>query len=248
MGNEQNRPSTTGNLTHLAKAFFLKLRIAHGQHFVNDKNLGLQMRCDREGEPDIHAARVALHRRIQEAFHLGEGDDLVEFTLYFSARHAEDRAVQEDVFAPCELGVEACADLQQAGHPAPNSYPPFARLGDARKDLQQRAFPCAIAANNTQDLTTPYPKAHVLKSPELLGHVAGDKRAASEKVRRRTRPALCCTRDHVAKRNVSLPLGLLADHVLFTTTRASNDNLVTHGQIASANVCSIRRNDTIPIR
>jgi len=44
---------------------------------------------------------------------LGERDDGVELSLDFRPQHAEDRAVQEDVFAPGQLGMKARADLQQ---------------------------------------------------------------------------------------------------------------------------------------
>jgi hypothetical protein len=43
-----------------------------------------------------------LDRRIEELLDLGEGDDLVEFAFDLDAAHAEDRAVQEDVFATVE--------------------------------------------------------------------------------------------------------------------------------------------------
>ena len=44
----------------------------------------------------------------------GEGDDLVELASDLGPRHAEDRAVEEDVLAAGELRVEAGADLEQA--------------------------------------------------------------------------------------------------------------------------------------
>jgi ABC-type glutathione transport system ATPase component len=43
-----------------------------------------------------------LDRRIEELLDLGERDDLVEFAFHLDAAHAEDRAVQEDVFATVE--------------------------------------------------------------------------------------------------------------------------------------------------
>ena len=49
---------------------------------------------------------------------VGELDDLVEAALDLLALHAEDRAVQEDVLAPGELGVEAGADLEQGADAA----------------------------------------------------------------------------------------------------------------------------------
>ncbi len=36
------------------------------------------MRGHGEGEPHVHAAAVALHRRVEELLDLAEGDDLVE--------------------------------------------------------------------------------------------------------------------------------------------------------------------------
>ena len=38
MANEQNGPSATGDLGHLAKACFLKLRVPHREHLVNNEN------------------------------------------------------------------------------------------------------------------------------------------------------------------------------------------------------------------
>ena len=62
--------------------------------------------------------RVALDRRVEELLDLGEGDDLVELARDLARRHAEDRAVEEDVLAAGELGVKAGADLEQAADAA----------------------------------------------------------------------------------------------------------------------------------
>ena len=45
----------------------------------------------------------------------GEVDDVVEARVELLLRHAEDRAVEVDVLAPGELGVEAGAELEQRG-------------------------------------------------------------------------------------------------------------------------------------
>ena len=52
---------------------------------------GLEVGRDRERQPDVHAARVPLHRRVEEPLDLGEGDDLVELAVDLPAAHAEDR-------------------------------------------------------------------------------------------------------------------------------------------------------------
>ena len=72
------RSAETGNCLHLAQALLLERGVADGQDLVDDQDLGIQVRRHGEGEPDIHPAGVALHRRVEELFDLGEGDDLVE--------------------------------------------------------------------------------------------------------------------------------------------------------------------------
>ena len=67
-----------GDLRHAVEAARLELGVADRQHLVDHQDLGLEMRRHREGEPDIHADRVALDRRVEELLDAGEGDDLVE--------------------------------------------------------------------------------------------------------------------------------------------------------------------------
>ena len=77
-----------------------------------------------EGEADVHAAGVALHRRVEEARDVAEMATIssnLRFDL--GARHAKDGAIQEDVLAAGELGMKAGADLEQAARPAPGCSP-----------------------------------------------------------------------------------------------------------------------------
>ena len=63
---------------HLAEALLLELSVSDGQHLVDDEDLGVEVRSHGKRESHVHAARVALHRRIEEATDLAELDDLVE--------------------------------------------------------------------------------------------------------------------------------------------------------------------------
>ena len=71
------RPDSPSRL-HAAEAAALELGVADGEHLVDEQDLRLEVRRDREGETHVHAARVALHRRVDEALDPGELDDLVE--------------------------------------------------------------------------------------------------------------------------------------------------------------------------
>ena len=102
----------------LPRHFLLKRDVADRQHFVHEQNFAVEVRGHREREAQVHAARVVLHRRVDEGRDLGELDDLVELAPDFRTAHAQDGAVQEDVLAAGELGVKAGADLEQAGDAA----------------------------------------------------------------------------------------------------------------------------------
>ena len=75
---EEDRPAFSADVVHLAEALPLERGVADGENLVDDEDLRLQVRGDGEAEPHVHAARVALHRRVEELLDLGEVDDLVE--------------------------------------------------------------------------------------------------------------------------------------------------------------------------
>ena len=114
MRDEENGPPGVAELLHAPEAAPLELGVADGEHLVDEQDLGLEVRGDGEREPDVHAARVPLHRRVDEPLDAGELDDVVEALLDLPALHPEDRAVQIDVLAAGELLVEAGPDLEQA--------------------------------------------------------------------------------------------------------------------------------------
>ena len=106
------------DVLHLAQALLLELRIAHGQHLVHDEDFRFQVGGHGEGQAHVHAGGVAFDRGVDELLDFGEGDDLVELLRDLGLGHAEDGAVEEDVFAAGEFGVEAGADFEQAGDAA----------------------------------------------------------------------------------------------------------------------------------
>src|SRR5205085_9132245 len=98
---------------HFVQALLLKIRVADGEDFIDDENLGLEMRGDGESKTHIHAARIAFHRRVEELIDLRERDDFIEFRHDLTSLHAEDCAVEENVFSPGELGMKSCTDFEQ---------------------------------------------------------------------------------------------------------------------------------------
>ena len=66
---------------HPPEAALLELGVADREHLVDEQDLRLEVRGDGEREPHVHAARVALDRRVDELLDAGELDDLVELPL-----------------------------------------------------------------------------------------------------------------------------------------------------------------------
>ncbi len=73
---EEHRPSGVSEILHPPQAARLELSVANGKNLVDEQDLGLEVGRDGEGEPNVHPARVALHRRVEELGDPGEVDDL----------------------------------------------------------------------------------------------------------------------------------------------------------------------------
>src|SRR5258708_4882482 len=98
------------------------------------------MGCDGEREPNVHAAGIALDRRIEELLDLGEIDDLVELLVDFVPAHAQDGAVEKDILAASKFWMKAGADFEEAADAAAQVDGSTGGLGDARQNLEQRRF------------------------------------------------------------------------------------------------------------
>ena len=81
--------------------------------YVHGHDFRLQVRRNGERQSQVHAARVVLHRSVDEALHLGECHDLVELAGDLLAAHAQDAAVEIDVFAARQFRMKAGADFQK---------------------------------------------------------------------------------------------------------------------------------------
>src|SRR5207245_2685884 len=115
----------------------------------------------------VHAAGVALDRRVDKPVDLGEGDDVVELAGDLAPRHAEDGAVEEDVFPAGQLGMEPGPDFQKAADLAAQLDAAGRRLGDAAEDLQEGRFAGAVAADDAHDLPRLDLEGNVAQGPQL---------------------------------------------------------------------------------
>ena len=99
---------------------------------------------------------------------LGEGDDLVELARDLAALHSEDGAVQKDVLAAAQLGMEARADLEQRADQASDRDVAVRGRGDARQHFQQRALAGAIPADDADHLARRDLERDVAERPDAI--------------------------------------------------------------------------------
>ena len=173
MAHENDGSSFASDVTHLRQAALLELRVADGEHLIDDQDVRLEVRGNREREAEIHAAGISLHRRINKTCDAGEFDDLVETALDVAPVHAKDGAVQEDVFAPRQLGMKARPDFEQCAEAAVHGRFTGRRQRDAGKHLEQRALAGAVAADDAERLSMRNVERDVAQRPERLRVVLG---------------------------------------------------------------------------
>ena len=88
VAHEQHRAALTRHGVHFSEAFLLKFRVPDGQYLVHDEHLRLEVRRNREGQPQIHTAGVPFDRSVQKGFDSGELNDFVEPLTDIGAIHA----------------------------------------------------------------------------------------------------------------------------------------------------------------
>ena len=146
------------NLADFAQAFLLKGRVADGEHLIDQQNLRLQMRGHREGKPHAHPDGITLHGCVDEFLDAGKRHDFIELPRDLGARHAEDRAVQEDVVASREIHVKTRPDFQQRRDAPAHFHLSATRRSDARDNFEQRGFPRAIPPEEAEHFAVPHVK------------------------------------------------------------------------------------------
>src|SRR6266481_3204679 len=66
MADKNNGVASARYVSHFPEALALKFDVADGEDFIHQKNLGFEVRGNREGEPHKHATGIMLHRSVNE--------------------------------------------------------------------------------------------------------------------------------------------------------------------------------------
>ncbi len=77
-----------------------------------------------------------------------ELDNLIKLANDLGARHAENGAIEEDVFASGQFRMKTSADLKQARDSTVDANPPFGGHGNPAQDFQQGALSRAVSSDD----------------------------------------------------------------------------------------------------
>src|SRR5262249_16934612 len=127
----------------------------------------------------VHAGGISLHRRVEKSFYLRKRCNLIELRANLRPPHAEDGAVQVNVLATGQLWVKAGPNFKQTPNAARQLDASCRRLCDSRKHFEERAFACAVAADDPDDFAASHLKGHILQCPKHLIVITADATLAS---------------------------------------------------------------------
>ena len=187
---EDDRAAIGDHLVKGGVALELEAGVADGEGFVDDEDIGVDMRADGEREADGHAAGVGADGLVDEFADAGVVDDGFELGVDFGFAEAEDGRVEVDVFAAGKIGIEAAAEFEKGGDAAGDGDVAGGGLERAGDHLEQRAFAGAVAADDTEALAAADFKGDVADGGELAGAARGGARQGVAEKRKKARGRL----------------------------------------------------------
>ena len=156
------------DLANLAVALLAECLVANAQRLVDDEDLGVDVRADREPDARLHSARVGTHRLIDVVADVGELHDLLLELDDLVLLKAPDLSAQVYVLAARELGVEPCRELEQRAHTTVDDDFAFGREDDTGDHLEHRGLASTVLAHDSDRLASTDDEVEVPVRVDLL--------------------------------------------------------------------------------
>ncbi len=147
--------------------------VADGEGLVDDEDFGIEGDGDGEGEAEEHAGGVGFDGLIDEVSDVGEGGDVVVFLLDVVFVAALYEALEEDIFATGEFGVETGAEFEECGNAALDVDGAGGGLEGAGDKLEEGGFPGAVASDDAPGLSFGDVEGEGMECGEGVGGVGG---------------------------------------------------------------------------
>src|SRR5882724_5389451 len=114
------------------------------------------MSSDGESEANVHTARIAFNRRIDEFFDFGKRDDLIKSFFNLPPFHSKNRAVEINVFSAGEFGMKPCSDFQQRSDSSVYLSSAFSGLSNSRENFKKRALSRPVFSDKADNFSLFY--------------------------------------------------------------------------------------------
>ena len=167
VGNEENGGLLFAEFFKFADTAVGEDGVADGEGFIDDKDLGIDVDGGGEGEADIHAAGILFNGTVDVIADFGESFDRLHVTEHLGARDTKDLAVDEDVFAAGEVGVEASSKFEERGEASARDHSAGGGAQDSGDDLEEGTLTAAVRAHETHDLAAFDGERYIPQGPEI---------------------------------------------------------------------------------
>src|ERR1035437_6931669 len=168
VGDEEDGDAALAEFVDLAHAALAEVNVADGEGFIDEEDFGIDIDGDGEGQAHHHAAGVGLDGLIDEVADFGESGDVLVALVDLAGGESEDGAVEVDVIAAAEFGVESGAEFEQGGDASVDTDRAGGGMKDSGDHLQQRALSGAIFADNAERFAALDLEADIVEGPEIL--------------------------------------------------------------------------------
>ena len=184
MADQDDRPAFPAYPLQFSEALFLEGDIPDRQHFVDQQDFRFEVCRDGKGEPDVHAAGIPLHGRVEKPAHVRELHDLVELVPNLPSPHSQESSVQVDVLATAQFGVKSRSHLQEASDASPHLRESLRRFRDPGEKFQQGRLSASVFPDQPDDVPPADLERNVPEGPQEVPVVFSD-----EEVPDRRKPA-----------------------------------------------------------
>jgi hypothetical protein len=154
VADEYDADAPISQLLDSTLAAALEANVSDSENFIDEENIWIAVRSDREPKAHIHSARITPNGRIDEIADPRELDNGVKTLADLVGGHPENRGVDGYVLPTREQRVEARADRDQRSDPTPNRDPAPIRPKDPVQTLEKGGLPGAIGADEAQGFST----------------------------------------------------------------------------------------------
>src|SRR6266478_4372778 len=163
---ENDRHTLPLELLNPPDATLLEEDVADRESLIHDQDVRVHMNGDGKCQADKHAAGVRFHRPVHEVTDLRKLFDRGYSFTGLCVGEAENRSVEENVFATGEQGIESGAQLQERGNPPPHGEVAGRRPNHACNHSQERALARPIFADDTETAAALYLNINIPHRPE----------------------------------------------------------------------------------